>query len=679
MVGRKKPDASRAIPGRTAWAVRGLILLVLLVTASVLVRVVQLQVAPREALAWRVGGQWTEQAIGTLRGSMVDRRGRPVAVSYQGRRVFVDPERLESPPGRAVTELAAALKMDEDEIGARLMEALVFGDRRKAELAAWKARGSPEDEFPGPVVRYVPITDVLEPERVAEARKVARRLPGVHLEAKDVRRVTGGDSAAMLVGKTGRLKVGERVRGLAGLEASLDEDLQGDAGSVRFVRDSWGRPLWMGRDAWHAPAEAEPIRLSVDLAIQRLAIEELERGVEWADAAGGRLLMIDPRTGEVLAMADTLRAIEGLAEYPYVPREKPREAAAPEGAGEVAGLSEGVRYRTQRPDPWRAREPALARNRCVVDVYEPGSTIKPLIWAALTERGVARPDEVFDTEGGRWRTAYGRPIEDVTRRDEQTWTNVLVNSSNIGMAKATDRVSFKAMHDIVRSFGFGRRTGLGLGGEAPGLVTSAERWNKYTHTSVSFGYEIAVTPAQMARAFAAIAHEGRAPALTLALDRSGSLGLVERVFSPETARATRDALRRVAARADEKMARGDDGVTGLWEGDTWRYSWFGKSGTAEIPVPPAPEGYRIPRGAKAYFEQQYASSFVAAAPAENPQVLVVVVIDDPGPALVRSRRYYGSDVAAPVARRVLERSLRYLGASETVDPQDDRVLIGFQN
>lgn len=664
-----KQTRARAIAGRTALASHGLWLLVVVVALLVLGRVVQLQVAPRESLAWRVGGQWSERQLGTLRGSIVDRRGRVVALSYLGQRVFLDPERLESPPGVAVTRLAEALGMDEDEVGERVMAAMARGDARKQAIEAWKAKGSPEGESPGLVIRYVPFTDVLAPELVAAAREMARKTPGVHLEAQDVRRVAADDAAISLVGKTGRLKIGERARGLAGLEASLDERLQGEPGTVRFVRDHRGRPLWMGPDAWEAPEEATPIRLSIDLALQRMAVQELERGVRLADAAGGRVMMIDPRSGEVLAMADTLRPIEGLAEFPYVPREG-------EGGGRGPGPVEGVRYRTQLADPWREREPALARNRCVVDVYEPGSTLKPLIWAMLTEAGVMDPAEIIDTEGGVWRTPYGRRVEDVTRRDELSWADVLVHSSNIGMAKATSRVSHGALRRIVRSFGFGRTTGLGLGGEAPGIVTSEKQWTKYTQTSVSFGYEIAVTPAQMVRAFAAIAGDGWAPTLSVALDESGTLGVVERVFSPETARATREALVKVAARADEKMARGEHRVRGLWKDDTWRYSWFGKSGTAEIPVPPAPKGMRIPKGVKAYFDQQYTSSFIAAGPVEGAEVLVVVVIDDPGPKQVRDRQYYGSVVAAPVARRVLERSLRYLGVEPDRPGNDDRVLIG---
>src|SRR5690606_716613 len=160
--------------------------------------------------------------------------------------------------------------------------------------------------------------------------------------------------------------------------------------------------------------------LSVDLELQRIAEEELARGVEDADAAGGRLLMMDPDTGEILAVVDIVRDVPDAVPFEWEDQDAPRGPAPPAGGRPADSVLPG--------DEARQIHPALGRNRCVEDIYEPGSTFKPFVWAAVTELGLARPEEVFDTEGGRWHTSYGRYIEDVTKRARMTWREVLVNS-----------------------------------------------------------------------------------------------------------------------------------------------------------------------------------------------------------------------------------------------------------
>ncbi|MEL7473207.1 MAG: penicillin-binding protein 2 [Planctomycetota bacterium] len=669
-----------AIDGRQRWVLAGLRFGAIALGVVVLGRVAQLQWAPAPELSSRLGQQWSERSLTPSRAPVLDRRGRVLASSHTGYRVFVDPERL-TRLDEVIPHLAEAVGVGEDAIGERVVEAMARADARREAIKAWKNQGSDPDANPGLRFRFASITGLLEPERVDAVRQVCSAHSGVHLEPVAVRAIEERDGLAPLVGKVGRLKVGQPIEGLAGAERTQNAALSGEPGGVRFVRDHRGRALWMSPGAWTSPRDGEPIRLTIDQELQRLAMQELRRGVEEADAAGGRVVMIDPTRGDVLAIVDVLRSVPGVVEFPWEPIDP---TLVPEGWTPREIVEDGsVRYRTQLADPLRAREPALARNRCVVDVYEPGSTIKPLIWSALTDAGVAEPDESFDTEGGRWRTTYGRPIEDVTRRDTMSWTEVLRHSSNIGMAKATERISHEALHDLVRAFGLGRRTGVPLPGEARGLVTPKGRWTKFSQTSVSFGYEIAVTPVQMARAYAALARSGpdagTLPSLRLvAREGAEPTGVVERVVSPEAAMRTREVLVAVAERAEEKMARRDPPERGLDGADAWRFGWFGKSGTAEIPIPTPPKGWRRPRQApKAYFDRQYASSFIGAGPIESPQLLVVVVIDDPGPELVNARRYYGSDVAAPVARRLLERSLSYLGIEPDQTPTvlvDERKL-----
>src|SRR5262249_34987643 len=153
------------------------------------------------------------------------------------------------------------------------------------------------------------------------------------------------------------------------------------------------------------------------------------------------------------------------------------------------------------PDPLRSIDPAMARNRCVQDVYEPGSTFKPFAWAMITQLGAMRPEETVDTEGGRWITPYGRVIGDVHKHPTLSWSQVLVQSSNIGMGRGALKVGFDPMRSAILRYGFGSRTGLGLPFESGGRVTGKKSWSIWTQTSVAFGQEVAVTPVQMVRAF----------------------------------------------------------------------------------------------------------------------------------------------------------------------------------
>lgn len=518
--------------------------------------------------------------------------------------------------------------------------------------------GAPAPDEAGHIkglIRYVRVTDILSDEQVERVR--AAKIPGVHLERREVREYPGGDLVASIIGK-----VGAEETGLMGSEKRLDPVLQGKDGQVGYVRDSFGRPLWIEVGQVKPAERGTDVRLSIDLELQRMASEELQRGVEEADACGGRLVMLDPETGELLAMVDIVREVPGLVEFPWQP------ADLKQGTSPAAG----VRYRTLAEDKGRKIHPALGRNRCVEDVYEPGSTFKPFVWSTITELGLARIDEVFNTENGRWNPYPGRHIEDVVKRPSMTWSEVLVNSSNIGMIKGAQRLSFVQLHDAVDRFGFGHRTNLGLPGESGGIVTSIKNWSKYSQTSVAFGHEIAVTPVQMLRGYTAFARRGEnagtmIPLHLFAAEESRTDGaMVKRVLPATTAILTRQTMAHVVENLDNKLAHG---LIGGGAESGWRYTMFGKSGTAEIPLGKAPPGFRRPRGSSGYFDNQYNSSFIAGAPLEAPRLLVIVVIDDPGPSRIAKKAHYGSAVAGPVVRRVMERALTYLGVpASPIDP-----------
>jgi cell division protein FtsI (penicillin-binding protein 3) len=464
--------------------------------------------------------------------------------------------------------------------------------------------------------------------------------------------------------------VSAKQSGIIGAEHSHEEELTGDHGLINYIRDARGRPLWMSPGAYVPAQRGQDVRLSLDLEIQRITTEELRRGVNDADAAGGRAIVMDPRTGEILAMVDLVRPVPDAVPFPWA------DARPGDGKGHKrsdllyepeAAPAPHQRYITLKPDPGRAIHPALARNRCVEDVYEPGSTFKPFVWATITELGLAKPAEVFDTEGGHWRTSYGRLIHDVVKKPTMTWAEVLMNSSNIGMSKGGERLTFDQLCSTVHRFGFGTRTHIGLQGETAGIVTPRKLWSKYTQTSVCFGHEVAVTPVQMIRAFSVFARSGdlagTLPVARLTAADAATPPMVHRVLRPEIAMMTRTIMREVAASMEGKMAANKEHPE-----SGWRYGLFGKSGTAEIPLGKAPEGKRRPPGNKGYFDRQYNASFIGAGPIEEPRLVALVVIDDPGPERVRTGTYYGAHVAGPVVRRVMERSLSYLGVPPSPAP-----------
>ena len=638
----------RTRTGRIAAVTSGVCLVMF---AAVLIRVGYLQTQEHEQLALAAGSRHGVVVTDPVRGTLHDRRGRVIAVTRFGKRVFVDPTRFPDPPGDAIVRLAEALEMEAWEVGERVASRMSLNEieRERAAIAGESAR----------LARYVRVSGPLELS--AAERVSALGIPGVHVEDVPVREYPAMDDVASLVGK-----VGASDTGLMGIEFAFEDRLAGASGSARYVRDSARRPLWIEPGTWRASESGAQIRVSIDLAVQRIALEELQRGVLESDAAGGRVVVVDPRTGEILAMADLVREIPDAEPYPWWPIDRPVT-----GPVEVPTR----RYAALLGDDRRMIHPALGRTRCVEDVYEPGSSFKPFVWALVSEAGHASLDEVFDTGNGFWRTPYGRPIEDVTRRPQMTWHEVLVNSSNIGIIKAASRMSFESLRDGVIKLGFGTKTRIGLPGEASGIVTAQRDWRDYTHTSVSFGHEIAVTPMQMVRAISALCRvgpeAGTIPDLTLTGTDAAGPGVSRRVFRAETVERVRAALREVAVKVEKNMeAEGEAG---------WRYTMFGKSGTADLPVGPSPDGFRRPPGAPGYLEEQYVSSFIAGAPLDEPRIALVVVIDDPGPEQIENKRHYGSRTAGPVARRIAERTLAYLRVSPDIAapiPEDAERVAG---
>ena len=539
----------------------------------VLGRVLQLQVRPSQRLVEHAPLTSSIRPEIANRGDVVDRRGRVLATSRVGCKLFVDPQEVEDVDSIAI-ELARLLDRNPVEFDRLLQERL---DKRYCVL--------------------VPLLTETEVELVRTAD-----FKGVGLESVLVRHRPYGDLAAAFIGKVGADHVG-----LTGVERLFDRELTGEPGQLRYLRDVRRRAMWVEPVGYQPSADGHAVRVSLDVEIQRIAEEELSAGVEAFNAGGGRAIVLDAQTGEVLAMTDLLRPRRGRDFF--------------------------------TTDPARDQDATLGRLRSVTDPYEPGSTFKPFVWAVATELGVTKSSEVLNIHNGSYRTSRGRRIRDAHPYDELTWDGVLVKSSNIGMAQIAERLTDAQMQKAIRSFGFGVPTGLGLPGETSGLVTPPEKWSHYSQTSVSYGHEIAVTPLQMVRAFAAFCRDGSLPTLTFLApfdDGVPQAYIEQRPILESTAEYTRNVMHRV-------MLEG----TGRKANEGAKYRMFGKSGTAELPKPTG----------GGYFKDRYIGSFIAGAPLDEPRLIVLAIVEDPD----RSIGHYGGVVCGPIVRNIMNRSLEYLG------------------
>ena len=531
---------------------------------GLLARVGQLQVRPSEPLVRLVDRQHSKRAIHARRGNIVDARGRMLATSQVSTRLFVDPKLIHDP----------------------VRFARIVGDVLEYEpgQVVKHIRDRPEG-------RFVVIDHHLSDGRIDELTQLKMR--GLGTQPWMMRRYPQGSHAGQLLGV-----VGFEGPGWEGLELLYNDELSGRSGSLSYQVDVQRRGLW-ARD-YRAARDGQTIRLTIDLVVQSIAESHLERQCIQYGAEHGQIIVMEPRRGHVLAMAN----------YPFYD-----------------------------PNHLPGSNPDQRRNQCVTDAFEPGSVFKPFIWSMATELGIGDRQEVIDcTASGVYRSPEGRRLRDVRGHGRLTWDEVLIKSSNIGMAIVGQRLGARRIYDTVRTFGFGAPTGSGLPGESPGIVRPAKQWNHYSVTSVPMGQEIAVTGLQLVRALAAIANDGLMPVPTIRARDPGDVPRIyERILSAHTARVTRQVMRRVVTEGTGRKANSD------------LYTMFGKTGTAQVPDPEH----------KKYFDDQYVASFISGAPLHEPRLVVGCFIHRPD----KEKGYYGGIVAAPAVRRVIEESLVYMGVA----------------
>ena len=413
-----------------------------------------------------------------------------------------------------------------------------------------------------------------------DVRERLRSLPGVHLERVLQRFHPHGDLARSVLG------VVQEGGGRGGVEQAFESLLGGTPGREVVARDNVGREIPGERVTMLPPRAGGEVVLTLDMDLQEIAQQALEEAIDETEARGGDVVVTDPETGEVLALV----SIRG---------------------GLTTALS------------------------AVNTPYEPGSTLKPFTVASLLQRGLTSMDDSVDVGDGSWEIE-GRTLHDTHTEGRLSIGDALRESSNVGIAKAALALTPGAQYENLRDFGFGSLTGIELPGEVPGTLRRPDRWTSQSPASLAIGYEISVTPLQMAMAYGALANGGLLMQPRLVREIRSSTGAVLERFDPRVVR------RVIEEDVAETVGRALVGVVEDGTGTSARLGSFavaGKSGTARLHT------------GQGYEQGAYYSSFVGFFPADAPQLVVFVGLDRPQGA------YYGGAVAAPVSRATMEAAL----------------------
>ena len=553
--GRKK--AARA--GRFSFLLIAFTLAFLAVSA----RLVYLQVVAAPAFAARATQQRTRDiTLAPRRGSIYDREGEPLAVSMEARTVYATPHAVEDPAGAAVA-----------------IASVLGGDAAGYEAKLRKDTG------------FVYIARKVDMERAAALEKLD--IKGIDFLEDSRRTYPSGELACQVLGF-----VGVDDQGLAGIEKYYDDLLAGQPGVVLAERDPFGRPIPGGVMKSEDPVDGQNIVLTIDKDIQYQAQVELAAAVEKWSAKSGTIIVMDPRDGEIYAMAST------------------------------PGFN---------PNDYGMAKAEALRNRAITDTYEPGSTVKSLTAAAVIDQGLFTPDSMFSLPPNL--KIGGRTIGESHDRGTVNWslTQIVTNSSNIGAVKLGMALGPQGLYDYFDKFGLTEKTGIDFPGEGKGWLPPTDKWSASTIGTVPFGQGISMTTVQLARALSAIAGSGELPTphflLDLPDDPGASLSWPKmRAISESAAETTRKVLKAVITEGTGSEAA----VKG--------YAVAGKTGTAQ----------KARTDGRGYAAGKYVASFSGFLPADDAQVLIIVSLDEPSNAI------YGGVVAAPVFSKLAAFSVSHL-------------------
>ncbi|MCG3147612.1 MAG: putative peptidoglycan D,D-transpeptidase PenA [Verrucomicrobiae bacterium] len=456
--------------------------------------------------------------------------------------------------------------------------------------------------------KYVRLKTKVDEDTIAQIK--ALNIRGLVFEDQLLRTYPNGPLASHVLGF-----VDNEHRGVQGIESVLEQYLQGLAGYEVIERDRKGREIRALRAEGIGPRDGFHVVLTIDQVIQHIAETELDKAMAEFHPSAGVIIVTRPKTGEILAMSS-------------------RPTFDPNQPGNAPADSR--------------------RNRCVSDVAEPGSTFKIVVASGALNEGTIRLDDRFDCENGAWLYG-GRILHDAHPYSVLSVSEILYKSSNIGAAKiAIQRLGAAKLYQYIRNFGFGRKTGIALPGEVSGIAHPLTRWTPLSISRIPMGHEIAATPLQMIMAVNAMANGGRLfkPQIIKSIVDENNVPLLtyppQQIAQPITPRASilmAAALRKVPA-ADGTAPKA--AVKG--------YDAAGKTGTAQ----------KIENG---QYVRKYYSSFIGYLPAADPEISILVSLDNP-----TSGSYYGGTVAGPVFRGVAEKVTQYLAIPpQFAEPEEKKV------
>ncbi|MGH9579932.1 MAG: penicillin-binding protein [Terriglobales bacterium] len=550
--------------------------ILLLWAALIALRLADLQVLRYGDLLQRAQRQQQRTIeVSPRRGVIYDRNGHELAMSVAVDSIFAVPSEVPDPQSTA-TLLSRVLRSDSGEILTRLKSSRGF---------SWIERK----------------VDAQTSERIR-----ALNLRGIYFQKESKRFYPKRELAAQILGY-----VGLDDEGLGGIEHAYDARLRGAPGRMLISVDA--RRRWFGR-VEREPDPGENVVLTVDEKIQYIAERELEAAMRETRAAAGTVIVQNPRTGEILALAN-----------------RP----------------------TFNPNTFREAPPEVLKNRAVSDIYEPGSAFKMVTIAGALEEKLTRPDEPIDCQMGAITLGHLR-IRDHKAHGLLPVSDVLAFSSNVGAIKLGLRLGEERLHHYIRAFGFGSQTGIELPGETRGMARPVSRWSKVSIGAISMGQEVGVSGVQVVSMVSTIANDGvwTAPRIVAGTTRANNTPQTvvfhpaeqRRVISPLTAVQMKKMLEGVVLHGTGRRA--------LLEG----YSSAGKTGTAQ----------KIEPATGAYSSWKHVATFAGFAPVNNPAITVAVILDSP------IGRHEGGQVSAPVFRRVAQKVLAYLHVPQDIEPESQQ-------
>ncbi len=542
------------------WRFRVVIGLLALMVGAIAWRIIDLQVVDRDFLK----GQGDARSLRHIpipahRGLITDRNGEPLAVSTPVTTLWANPKEMQAYKDRWPA-LAAALKQNPQQLTQRL-------EQQAGKEFIYLVRGLTPEQ--GQVILDL-------------------KIPGVYGIEEFRRFYPAGDVAAHMVGFTDL-----DDHGREGVELAYDEWLAGVPGKRQVIKDRRGRLIKDIQVTKNAKA-GKTLALSIDLRLQYLATRELRNAIAEQEAKAGSLVILDVKTGEVLAM---------------------------------------VNQPTYNPNNRRSMFPAAMRNRAIIDVFEPGSTVKPLSMSAALQSGRWKPTDKVEVYPGTLQ--LGRyTIRDVSRSEGPILdlTGILINSSNVGMSKIAFDIGGESIYRVMSQLGLGQYTGLGFPGERVGNLPNHREWRKAETATLSYGYGLSVTALQLVHAYAALANDGKmVPLSILKVDKTPES---TQVVPVEVAKTIQGMVQQVI-----------EAPRGVFRAQVPFYHVGGKSGTAR----------KATIGSKGYTENSYRSLFAGFGPMSDPRYAVVVVIDEPSKG-----GYFGGLVSAPVFSKVMSGTLRLM-------------------